>query len=100
MGTDLIEKHHRLTMLQLELEALDREKQQLEDRQKGEHVGMAEALDIYTMLRKLDSVKLLSNGGAGLYITPNDVNLSVGQLYPADNQQQGKPVRKAPGQQR
>merc|ERR1712178_337215 len=40
------------------------------------------AVQLYQMLRKLDSVKCLSNSKSTLYITPDDVNLTVGSLYP------------------
>merc|ERR1712159_912173 len=46
-------------------------------------VPMGEAVGLYQMLRKLDSVKALSASNSTLYITPDDVNLTVGQLYPA-----------------
>merc|ERR1711998_386782 len=47
------------------------------------HVGMDQAVQLYQMLRKLDSVKALSSSKSQLYITPEDVNLTVGSLYPA-----------------
>merc|ERR1711988_196967 len=47
------------------------------------HVGMDQAVQLYQMLRKLDSVKALANSKSQLYITPEDVNLTVGSLYPA-----------------
>merc|ERR1711939_636245 len=40
----------------------------------------AQAIEMYQMLRKLDSVRLLSD--SSLYVTPDDVNLTVGSLYP------------------
>merc|ERR1712146_538686 len=46
-------------------------------------VPMEKAVNIYQMLRKLDSVKALSNSKSTLYVTPNDVDLTVGSLYPA-----------------
>merc|ERR1712188_57219 len=46
-------------------------------------VPMGEAVGLYQMLRKLDSVKALSASQSTLYVTPDDVNLTVGQLYPA-----------------
>merc|ERR1711988_931435 len=49
-------------------------------------VPMDKAVGLYQMLRKLDSVKALSNSKSTLYVTPDDVNLTVGQLYPT-----GKP---------
>merc|ERR1711998_565990 len=45
-------------------------------------VPMDEAVGIYQMLRKLDSVKSLSNSNSTLYLTPDDVNLSVGTMFP------------------
>lgn len=45
-------------------------------------VPMDQAVQLYQMLRKLDSVKALSDSNATLYVTPDDVNLTVGQLYP------------------
>merc|ERR1712227_1039982 len=46
-------------------------------------VPMEQAVGLYQMLRKLDSVKCLANSKSTLYITPDDVNLTVGSLYPA-----------------
>jgi len=46
-------------------------------------VPMEQAVHLYQMLRKLDSVKALSDSSSTLYVTPDDVNLTVGQLYPA-----------------
>merc|ERR1711939_949277 len=46
-------------------------------------VPMEDAVGIYQMLRKLDSVKALSASQSTLYVTPDDVNLTVGTLYPA-----------------
>merc|ERR1711998_207488 len=45
-------------------------------------VPMEEAVGIYQMLRKLDSVRTLSNSNSTLYLTPDDVNLSVGTMFP------------------
>ena len=42
----------------------------------------ARAYDVQ-MLRKLDSVKDLANSESSLYITPDDVNLTVGSIYPS-----------------
>jgi len=44
------------------------------------------ALEMFMMLRKLDSVHALSNGASQVYLTPQDVNLSVGQMFPAVQQ--------------
>ena len=41
-----------------------------------------QAIEMYQMLRKLDSVKALANSNSSLYVTPDDVNLTVGSLYP------------------
>merc|ERR1711918_168955 len=41
-------------------------------------VPMDKAVGLYQMLRKLDSVKALSNSKSTLYVTPDDVNLTVG----------------------
>merc|ERR1711988_1556092 len=49
-------------------------------------VPMDKAVGLYQMLRKLDSVKCLANSKSTLYITPEDVNLTVGSLYPAMKQ--------------
>merc|ERR1711904_165802 len=46
-------------------------------------VPMDQAVQLYQMLRKLDSVQALADSKPQLYITPDDVNLTVGQLYPA-----------------
>merc|ERR1711939_1245337 len=46
-------------------------------------VPMGDAVGLYQMLRKLDSVKALASSKSTLYITPDDVNLTVGTLYPA-----------------
>merc|ERR1711988_1004974 len=45
-------------------------------------VPLEEAVTIYQMLRKLDSVKHLSESNSTLYLTPDDVNLSVGTMFP------------------
>merc|ERR1712139_2244 len=45
-------------------------------------VPMEQAVGLYQMLRKLDSVKSLANSKSQLYITPDDVNLTVGNMYP------------------
>merc|ERR1711881_581782 len=42
----------------------------------------AQAIEMYQMLRKLDSVRLLADSDSSLYVTPDDVNLTVGSLYP------------------
>merc|ERR1711988_1054395 len=49
-------------------------------------VPIDQAVHLYQMLRKLDSVKCLANSKSTLYITPEDVNLTVGSLYPAMKQ--------------
>merc|ERR1711918_189051 len=41
-------------------------------------VPMDKAVGLYQMLRKLDSVKALSNSKSTLYVTPDDVNLTGG----------------------
>ncbi|KAJ9439532.1 hypothetical protein DIPPA_16912 [Diplonema papillatum] len=41
-----------------------------------------EAVKLFMMLRKLDSVQALSGGKSQIYLTPNDVNLSIGQMFP------------------
>lgn len=74
----------KLEDLKLEQQLLvDLDIKNADERYNQEHVQKEEALHIYAMLRKLDSVRMLSASGAGMYITPNDVNLTVGQLYPA-----------------
>merc|ERR1712022_107234 len=50
-------------------------------------VPLEEAVTIYQMLRKLDSVKHLSESNSTLYLTPDDVNLSVGTMYPVSGPQ-------------
>merc|ERR1711998_595851 len=45
-------------------------------------VPIEEGIGLYQMLRKLDSVKALANSNSSLYNTPDDVNLTVGSLYP------------------
>eukprot|EP00755_Sulcionema_specki_P014148 Sspe_Gene.55906::Locus_30753_Transcript_1_1_Confidence_1.000_Length_1068::g.55906::m.55906 len=40
------------------------------------------AMKMYVMLRKLDSIQALASSRSQLYVTPNDVNLTVGQLFP------------------
>lgn len=44
-----------------------------------------EAVSMFTMLRKMDTIKMLSEGQSSLYITPDDVNLSIGHLYPSQH---------------
>jgi len=46
-------------------------------------VPMGDAVGLYQMLRKLDSVKALASSKSTLYVTPDDVNLTVGSLYPS-----------------
>merc|ERR1712193_378023 len=46
-------------------------------------VPMDQSVQLYQMLRKLDSVQALADSSSTLYVTPDDVNLTVGQLYPA-----------------
>merc|ERR1711939_732704 len=46
-------------------------------------VPMDQAVQLYQMLRKLDSVQALADSSSTLYVTPDDVNLTVGSLYPA-----------------
>jgi len=46
-------------------------------------VSKEKAVELYTMLRKVDCINLMSQGKSTMYVTPNDVNLSVGQLYPS-----------------
>merc|ERR1711988_748153 len=52
-------------------------------------IPIEQAVKMYEMLRKLDSVKALSKSNASLYVTPNDVNLTVGNLYPSAHGKQG-----------
>merc|ERR1711998_521885 len=47
-------------------------------------VPMEQAVQLYQMLRKLDSVKALSNSKSSLYVTPDDVNLTIGSMYPCE----------------
>merc|ERR1711998_36201 len=47
-------------------------------------VPMEQAVGLYQMLRKLDSVKALSNSKSSLYVTPDDVNLTIGSMYPCE----------------
>merc|ERR1711998_255782 len=47
-------------------------------------VSIEEAINLFGTLRKLDSIKAMSNSNASLYVTPDDVNLTVGSLYPAN----------------
>merc|ERR1711959_724285 len=46
-------------------------------------VSKEKAVELYTMLRKVDAINLMSQGKSTMYVTPNDVNLSVGSLYPS-----------------
>merc|ERR1711998_697802 len=43
-----------------------------------------QAVQLYQMLRKLDSVKALANSKSSLYVTPDDVNLTIGSMYPCE----------------
>jgi len=47
-------------------------------------VPMEQAVGLYQMLRKLDSVKALSSSKSSLYVTPDDVNLTIGSMYPCE----------------
>ena len=51
--------------------------------ENGVAINMERAMEVYMAMRKLDSVNALSNGASQIYLTPNDVNLSVGQMFPA-----------------
>lgn len=94
-GVEFIEGAKKLGELYLELDILtNQDIKNADERYELDHVKKEEALHIYAMLRKLDSVKMLSASGAGMYITPNDVNLTVGQLYPAVRDE-GKHPREA-----
>jgi hypothetical protein len=79
----LLEKNSKLGDMTIELSLMDTEMADMHERFNREHVGSEKAIEIYTMLRKLDSIRLMSSGNAGLYVTPQDVNLTVGQLFPA-----------------
>eukprot|EP01060_Flectonema_neradi_P007778 TRINITY_DN15499_c0_g1_i1.p1 TRINITY_DN15499_c0_g1~~TRINITY_DN15499_c0_g1_i1.p1 ORF type:complete len:512 (+),score=75.99 TRINITY_DN15499_c0_g1_i1:94-1629(+) len=46
------------------------------------NMSSEQAVQMYLTLRKLDSINTLSSGNSTLYVTPNDVNLSVGQMFP------------------
>ena len=46
------------------------------------NMSMDQAMKMYLTLRKLDSITTLSSGNSTLYVTPSDVNLSVGQMFP------------------
>eukprot|EP01064_Diplonema_japonicum_P003105 TRINITY_DN1204_c0_g2_i2.p1 TRINITY_DN1204_c0_g2~~TRINITY_DN1204_c0_g2_i2.p1 ORF type:complete len:515 (+),score=220.09 TRINITY_DN1204_c0_g2_i2:62-1606(+) len=52
-------------------------------------MDLDKAIKMFLMLRKLDSVEHLSKGSNQLMITPNDVNLSVGQIFPTTKDDKG-----------
>jgi len=79
----MIELTSKLEDMKIDHNLLESEMKEMHERFQREHVETQKALEIYTMLRKLDSVRLMSQGNAGLYVTPQDVNLTVGQLFPA-----------------
>jgi len=79
----IIELTSKLEDMKIDHNLLESEMKEMHERFQREHVETQKALEIYTMLRKLDSVRLMSQGNAGLYVTPQDVNLTVGQLFPA-----------------
>ena len=43
---------------------------------------LQESISMYMTMRKLDSVHALAEGASQIYLTPQDVNLSVGSLFP------------------
>merc|ERR1711918_51126 len=77
----IIELTSKLEDMKIDHNLLESEMKEMHERFQREHVETQKALEIYTMLRKLDSVRLMSQGNAGLYVTPQDVNLTVGQLF-------------------
>jgi len=79
----MLELTSKLEDMRINHNLLEAEMKEMHERFQREHVETQKALEIYTMLRKLDSVRLMSQGNAGLYVTPADVNLTVGQLFPA-----------------
>merc|ERR1711998_779231 len=90
----ILELTSKLEDMDIDLNLMESEMKQMHERFQREHVETKTALEIYTMLRKLDSIRLMSAGNAGLYVTPQDVNLTVGQLFPAPK----VPGTTAPGQ--
>eukprot|EP01061_Rhynchopus_euleeides_P009975 TRINITY_DN192_c0_g1_i2.p1 TRINITY_DN192_c0_g1~~TRINITY_DN192_c0_g1_i2.p1 ORF type:complete len:523 (+),score=270.99 TRINITY_DN192_c0_g1_i2:70-1638(+) len=89
MKKELIElrKSHLKTEARIEGEAEANKLTAFLDRATSDEGGPPMALDaamnVYMTLRKLDSIHSLSNGASQIYLTPNDVNLSVGQMFPA-----------------
>eukprot|EP00657_Telonema_sp_P-1_P006795 TRINITY_DN2621_c0_g1_i2.p1 TRINITY_DN2621_c0_g1~~TRINITY_DN2621_c0_g1_i2.p1 ORF type:complete len:320 (+),score=133.60 TRINITY_DN2621_c0_g1_i2:365-1324(+) len=60
--------------------------------ESGIRLDQAKSVELFTMLRKMDTIKMLSNSKSTMYITPDDVNLSIGHLYPSQD-----PAITAPG---
>ena len=89
MKKDLIElrKSHLKTEARIEGEAealkLTAFLERSMENDNGGGLNMQSALDMFLTLRKLDSIQTLSEGASQIYLTPNDVNLSVGQMFPA-----------------
>merc|ERR1711998_764952 len=90
----ILELTSKLEDMDIDLNLMESEMKQMHERFQREHVETKTALEIYAMLRELDCIRLMSAGNAGLYVTPQDVNLTVGQLFPAPK----VPGTTAPGQ--
>eukprot|EP01059_Diplonema_ambulator_P013495 TRINITY_DN24001_c0_g1_i1.p1 TRINITY_DN24001_c0_g1~~TRINITY_DN24001_c0_g1_i1.p1 ORF type:complete len:516 (+),score=207.24 TRINITY_DN24001_c0_g1_i1:61-1608(+) len=91
MKKELIElkKSHLKTEARIEGEAEGNKLVAFMERTTGKEaisIDTDKAIKMYLMLRKLDSVEALSRGNNQLMITPNDVNLSVGQIFPTSKE--------------
>eukprot|EP00656_Telonema_subtile_P009331 TRINITY_DN14386_c0_g1_i2.p1 TRINITY_DN14386_c0_g1~~TRINITY_DN14386_c0_g1_i2.p1 ORF type:complete len:579 (+),score=192.66 TRINITY_DN14386_c0_g1_i2:231-1967(+) len=76
-----IKKSHLITESKIEGEAEAAKVKAFCDGLPGDH--KSKAVELYTMLRKEDVIKSMSESNATMYLTPDDVNLTIGSLYPA-----------------
>merc|ERR1711865_466057 len=82
-----IKKSHMITESRIEGQA-EAEKvnafiSHLSNENSNSHINPEKAVELYTMLRKMDAIQVMSSGNNTMYVTPDDVNLSIGQLYPS-----------------
>jgi len=80
-----IKKSHTITESRIEGQAEAEKVNAFISQLSGDNnvVSKEKAVELYTMLRKVDAINLMSQGKSTMYVTPNDVNLSVGSLYPS-----------------
>merc|ERR1711959_50586 len=83
-----IKKSHMIIESKIEGQAeAQKVRAYMEELTGNDHVTLDanKAVEMFTMIRKMDSIKMLSEGKSTMYITPDDVNLSIGHLYPSQD---------------